>query len=208
MQKPAPKQAAEAYKCKDAKYKLCGNPAANEKETNVFCIPNESGNAVCPITSLSFDNAGVISAATASSAGPPLINVQLSEGGAPCIYHQESFNSVGEEKVLFDLFPEKYYNKCQSVVFGSKSLSEYFGDSPSDVQKKTFTESALFTKIPSFKGTNEYNLIKENNQAVFKTLTDLPVEVFNVNKLKDYTLDMYGKSYREWDSEKCSYMNN
>lgn len=158
MKKPAAKKDGEAYKCKDKDYKLCGKPTQDLAQSRVFCVPKKVD---CPLTAISFDKDGKVKKKEelqSASAGPPLINVQLSEGGPPCIYNNESFSSqVSKEKMI--LFPEGYYSQCQSVVFGSPSLSEYFGDKPSGNNKEVFKVSKLYTEVKSFKGTSEYQLL-------------------------------------------------
>lgn len=204
MKRPAAKKAGEPYKCKDKGYSVCGDPAADEKEYKVFCVPEGTD---CPLTAISFKEDGTIEGTHYAKDGPPVINVQLSEGGAPCIYNNESFNGIGKDKAEMALFPEGYYNKCKSIVYGSPYLSEeYFGDKRSGPSEHTFAESKLYKEVTSFGKVSEYQLLKDNKQDVLKNLKK--VKDYQVEKLKEYEFKMYAKRYREWDASKCSYMNN
>lgn len=159
LQKPAPKKPGEEYKCMDEdNYKLCGSPSKDLEESKVFCVLKVTGQ--CPLTSISFDKDGKIKGTIDAKDGPPVINLQLSQNGAPCIYNNESFSSVGPEKVKMRLFPSMYYQSCPPVVFGGEHLTEkYMGDDQTVVEKKTFKHSKLYKKVPSFKGVSEYQLL-------------------------------------------------
>ena len=68
------------------------------------------------------------------------------------------------------LFPKSYYETCSSVIFGSPSLSEYFGDAPTSLDEESFSVSDLYDEIPNFSIT-EYELLKDNEPATFDALS-------------------------------------
>ena len=53
----------------------------------------------------------------------PIINLQLSQNGPPCIYNNDSFNSLGESKEKFELFTDEYKNGCEEITFFSPTVS-------------------------------------------------------------------------------------
>lgn len=71
MQKPAPKEADEAYTCKDESHQVCGDPANDLPQSKVFCVPKAS---VCPLTALAFEGGKLVGKSDAAT-GPPVINV-------------------------------------------------------------------------------------------------------------------------------------
>lgn len=103
-----------------------------------------------------------------------------------------------------DLFPESYYNKCQSVAFGSPSLSDYINNKSNSVHDEKFKTSKLYKEITGIK-TTEYQLLAENKPKVLSALKKLDSSVYDVETLKKYEYKMYQKRYREWDVDKCFY---
>ena len=89
MKKPLPKEANDPYECEQG-YKTCGSPGPAEDYSKVFCVAT---GVDCPITSIAFDDERAIQGQLDAALGPPIISLQLSEGGPPCIYNNESFNS-------------------------------------------------------------------------------------------------------------------
>lgn len=83
MQKPI-KQDDKSYKCADKKHKVCGNPKADTPESRIFCIPDY---IKCPITDITFDSKGEVVVKRDADLGMPIINLQLSQNGPPCIYN-------------------------------------------------------------------------------------------------------------------------
>lgn len=68
---------------------MCGS--SNDTFTNVFCIPATSA---CPVRSFKFDtaNGNAIVLSSEAKYGPPMIDVKLSEGGAPCFKERNNYN--------------------------------------------------------------------------------------------------------------------
>lgn len=72
----------------------------------------------CPLTSITFDATGKVFGQTGAEFGMPIVNLQLSQGGPPCIYNNESFNNIGTQKYKFELFDDDYYGiGCDKIEF-------------------------------------------------------------------------------------------
>ena len=78
------KQEDNTYKCPKEGEHVCGNPKKDTPASRIFCVPK---NVDCPITDISFDKDGKAIAKMDADLGMPIINLQLSQKGAPCIYN-------------------------------------------------------------------------------------------------------------------------
>ena len=73
------------------------------------------------MTSIHFDKKGQIKGSSDAKNGMAIINMQLSEGGPPCIYNNESFNSVPKKKKSL-LFKDSYFKQCEKVKIMGKTF--------------------------------------------------------------------------------------
>lgn len=78
------------YKCTDPTFsKICGKDT--NLYSNVYCIPAESE---CPVRSFSLTERGQqVILNTDASNGAPLIEIQMSEGGQPCLHDDTEYNA-------------------------------------------------------------------------------------------------------------------
>ena len=110
----------------------------------------------CPITQVKFDKAGNVTWKSGGEYGMPIVNLQLSEGGAPCIYGNESFNNIIKSKFKFALFSDDYYGPgCEEVVFPNQGSSEG-NDTDSTT---TFYVSETYHQVLSFPKISEFQLL-------------------------------------------------
>jgi len=121
--------------------KLCGSPTGKEGE--VFCIPPGS---LCPITEIQFDKQGKLVKSIDLSLGQPLVNVQLSQGGQPCIYYDYDHNALASKKKL-PIMNDEYTKTCPEYEFGGKK----------------FAYRDTNTLVPSYPGVSEAYLYKSND---------------------------------------------
>lgn len=145
VMKPTNNTATGSYECTDPKMnKLCGGD--QNLFEHVFCIPAASD---CPITTISFDmnNSTNLILSRDVVRGTPLIGLDMSEGGPPCM-HSRTFrnNQISPAKVPYMLFKDTYYETCpQRVING-----------------KTYNTSTLYRPVTGFKPVSEWKMIYEN----------------------------------------------
>ncbi len=183
--KPTNNTATGSYECKDPKMsKMCGGNV--NKYEHVFCIPASS---VCPITKIKFDlnNATNLILSRDVVRGTPLIGLDMSEGGPPCMHSNEYHNNqVSPPKIPYLLFKDAYYDACpQRVING-----------------KTYNTSTLYRPVNGFKPVSEWRMIYENlDGAILKTIKRFPR--FDDTQLDKYMMNMYSKQYLKWNHNTC-----
>ena len=92
MNRPVFDKKEGKFSCKLNDHKVCGDPKPETPISRVFCIPKLLN---CPITEIKFDKNGKISGKKDAELGTPIINLELSQNGPPCIYSNDSFNNIG-----------------------------------------------------------------------------------------------------------------
>jgi len=61
---------------------------------------------------------------TDASRGEPVVDVQLSQGGPPCIHYATSHNvQTQPKKKPFTLLPESYFKGCEAVEINGKKMT-------------------------------------------------------------------------------------
>ena len=83
----------QPIECKDPKYKVCGGADTSVEVSKVWCILQDQP---CPITKIEFEGTGEqMKVKTDDKAihGEPLVDLQMSQGGAPCIHYRTSHNA-------------------------------------------------------------------------------------------------------------------
>jgi len=61
---------------------------------------------------------------TDASKGEPVVDVQLSQGGPPCIHYATSHNvQLEPKKQPFALLPDNYFKGCEAVEINGKKMT-------------------------------------------------------------------------------------
>lgn len=178
MTRPKAKAANEPYQCKNASYALCGSPQPDTPYELVWCVP--AGKA-CPITNIHFNN-GQLATSFVAAEGEPLVDVQMSQGGFPCIHYRTSHNAIKDKK-YYPMFPANYKKTCEEVSFGEVVLKE---------------ADHIFRKVEGDPGVSEYTLLKENRESTDFYDIDKHWAAYPVRTLEAYTFNMYQKGYLRW----------
>jgi len=127
---------------------------------------------------------------TLASNGEPVVDVQLSQGGPPCIHYATSHNVQTEpKKKAFALLPDDYFKGCEPVVINGKKM----------------LTSNMFKQTTGFTGVTELDLLKDNKIIDLKYVKQWKAAGYNYEDyMGKYTYHMYQKRYLKW-SEKCVY---
>lgn len=170
---------------------MCGSPDSTVKYSQVWCIPEKED---CPLTEFHFDNSYKLVKGYGAKHGEPIVDVQMSQGGFPCIHYRKSHNAwskekEGQKKKRYYLFyPEDYYKPCEKVTYGNVTLSE---------------ADHIFEKVKSgstYLEVSEKKLLFENREDY--DYDDIHVKWSQYPKDDDtwdtYMYSMYMKKYLQW----------
>ena len=178
---PEPTKDQDAWACPDG-FKFCGNAAATNAK-KLACVPEAY---MCPINKVEFTS-NVLSTKTDDLNGSPLVDIKLSQGGAPCINMKSEWNSITvPKKEYLRLNPESYYEDC--------SVWRHEG--------KTFKESTNHQQVDGWLGVSEYDILNENEAGghwydrMLDTL--MLFRSYDLSPLHNYKYTMYSRSYQDW----------